>query len=172
MKNKSTVSEPMSITAVNQFVDGTSIREDSPALLTVGGQWSVLPNVRLNAGYHHFYDKQAKKYDNKQDLLSKGTDEYLGGVEWDPIEKLTVSGGFQITDYGITDSYMNDISFVVSSWSFGLGAKYQISDKVAVNVAYFKTNYDSYTTAPSETGVQNTFNRTNKVFGAGVEVDF
>lgn len=173
MKNKSTVSEPMSITAVNQFVDGTSIREDSPALLTVGGQWSVLPNVRLNAGYHHFYDKQSKKYDNKQDLLSKGTDEYLGGVEWDPIEKLTVSGGFQITDYGITDSYMNDISFVVSSWSFGLGAKYQISDKVAVNVAYFKTNYDTYTTAKNETtGIQNTFNRTNKVFGAGVEVDF
>lgn len=170
LENKSTVKEAMAIEAVNQFQDGTSVREDCPALLTVGAQWNVVPTVRVNGGYHHFYDRQSKKYGNKQKLLSGGTDEYLGGVEWDAAKKLTVSSGFQITRYGLTDKYMSDMSFVVNSWSFGLGAKYQVSDKVAVEAAYFQTNYGDYDTAKTEAGVQNSFTRTNKVLGVGVQV--
>ncbi len=170
MKNKSTLNQAMAMEAVNQFLDGTSVREDSPALLTIGAQWSVIPSVRINAGYHHFYDKQATKYGDKQKLLKHGTNEYLGGVEWDPIDKLTVSGGFQITNYGMSDDYMSDLSFVVDSWSFGVGAKYQFNDKVAMNVAYFKTNYDHYDTEKTSTGMQNSFTRSNRVIGVGVEV--
>lgn len=170
LKNKSTVKEAMAIEAVNQFRDGTSVREDTPAMLAVGAEWSVLPEVRLNAGYHHFYDKDAKKYADRQKLLKGGTNEYLGGVEWDAAKRLTVSGGFQITRYGLSDAYMSDMSFVVNSWSFGLGAKYQVSDKVSVEAAYFKTNYGDYKTAKTEAGVQNSFTRTNRVLGVGVNV--
>ena len=171
MKNKSTVKEAMAIEAVNQFQDGTKIREDSPALLTFGAQYSPVENVRINAGYHHFYDRQSVKYGNKQQLLKSGTNEYLGGIEWDPIEKLTVSGGFQITKYGNTDAYMSDMSCVVDSWSFGLGAKYQVSEKVAVQAAYFQTNYQHYKTA-MVSGVMDDFTRTNKVVGVGVDLTF
>lgn len=169
MKNKSTVDEVSIIDAVNQYIDGTSVREDSPALLAFGAQWSALPNLRINAGYHHFYDKQSKKYNDEQELLDGGTNEYLGGIEWDPTNKLTVSGGFQITRYGLSDEFMNDISFVVNSWTFGLGAKYKFNDKVALNVAYFQTNYGDYDTATDANGVQNSFTRTNNVAGVGVE---
>ncbi len=172
MKNKSTLNQAMAMDAVNQFLDGTSVREDSPALLAVGAQWSVIPSVRINAGYHHFYDKQATKYGDKQKLLAHGTNEYLGGVEWDPIEKLTISGGVQVTNYGMTDDYMSDLSFVVDSWSFGVGAKYQFNDKVAVNAAYFKTNYGTYDTEKTSTGMQNSFTRSNRVIGVGVELNF
>jgi long-chain fatty acid transport protein len=172
MKNKSTLNQAMAMETVNQFLDGTSVREDSPALLTVGAQWTVIPNVRINAGYHHFYDKQSAKYGDEQKLLAHGTNEYLGGVEWDPVDRLTVSGGFQITNYGMTDDYMSDLSFVVDSWSFGFGAKYKVSDKVAVSAAYFQTNYGTYNTKVSETGVQNSFTRTNNVAGVSVELDF
>ncbi len=172
LKNKSTLNQAMAMEAVNQFLDGTSVREDSPALLAVGAQWSVIPSVRINAGYHHFYDKQAEKYGSKQKLLAHGTNEYLGGVEWDVVDKLTVSGGFQITNYGMTDDYMSDLSFVVDSWSFGVGAKYKFNDKVAINAAYFQTNYGDYNTKTSTTGTQNSFTRTNNVVGVGVEMNF
>ena len=171
MKNKSTLNQAMAMEAVNQFLDGTSVREDSPALLALGAQWSVIPSVRINAGYHHFYDKQSVKYGDKQELLAHGTNEYLGGVEWDPVDKLTVSGGFQITNYGMTDDYMSDLSFVVDSWSFGVGARYQFNDKAAVNAAYFQTNYGTYDMETSSTGVKNSFTRTNKVVGVGVELN-
>lgn len=172
MENKSTVKEAMAIEAVNQFQDGKTVREDSPAMLTVGAEYSILPNLRVDAGYHHFYDKQSVKYGNKQDLLKGGTNEYLGGVEYDATEKLTVSGGFQVTRYGLSDEYMNDMSFVVNSWTFGLGAKYKFNDKVALQVAYFQTNYDHYKTAMSAQGIQNDFTRTNKVIGAGIDITF
>ena len=185
MENKSTVKEAHAIDAVNVFRDGTSIREDQPSLLAFGVQYSPIECVRINAGYHHFYDKAAKKtyykmneagvstrYDNKNDMLANGTNEYLGGAEWDITKKLTASAGFQITRYGNTDEYINDISFVVNSWSYGLGIKYQVTDKIAINAAYFKTCYDKYTTALDANGVQNTFTRSNRVGAIGVDIDF
>lgn len=172
LKNESTVTEASVIEAINKFRDGSTIREDNPAMLAVGGQWSALPNLRINAAYHHFFDKDSKKYADAQKNLDGDTNEYLGGIEWDPIKKLTVSGGFQITRYGLSDKYMDDMSFVVNSWSFGVGAAYQVAKKVKVEVAYFQTNYDHYKTAPTEAGVTNDFYRTNRVVGAGVTFDF
>ncbi len=67
---------------------------------------------------------------------------------------------------------MSDLSFVVDSWSFGVGANYRFNDKVAVNAAYFQTNYGKYDTKTSETGMKNSFTRTNNVVGVGVELDF
>ncbi len=184
MKNKSTVEEASIIPAVNKFRDGSYVPEDSPALLTVGAQWSPVDNVRINAGYHHYYDTDAHQYNHQEKLLDGGTNEYLGGVEWDPTDKLTVSGGFQITRYGLTDEYMNDMSFVVNSWSFGIGASYQICDCVKIQAAYFKTNYSDYnrTTAAHAISmggaslpmpeVKDCFARTNHVFGIGVDLSF
>lgn len=170
MKNNSTVKEAMAIEAVNQFQDGTSVREDSPALLALGAQWSIVPSVRVSAGYHHFYDKQSKKYNDKQDLLKGGTDEYLAGLELDVTKKLTLSGGMQITRYGNTDEFMSDMSFTTDSWSYGFGAKYQVNDKVAINAAYFKTCYDKYTVEKPE--ITNEFTRSNRVAALGVELTF
>ena len=185
MENKSTVKEAHAIDAVNQFRDGTKIREDQPSLLAFGVQYTPVECVRINAGYHHFYDKAAKKtyykmnevgvstrYDNKNDQLKSGTNEYLGGAEWDITKKLTASAGFQITRYGNTDEYINDISFVVDSWSYGLGVKYKVTDKIAVNAAYFKTCYEDYTTALDASGVQNSFTRSNRVGAIGVDITF
>lgn len=184
MKNKSSVQEASIISAVNKFKDGSYVPEDSPALLTVGAQWSVLDNVRLNAGYHHYFDKDAHQYMHQEKLLDGDTNEYLGGVEWDATDKLTVSGGFQITRYGLTDEYMNDMSFVVNSWSFGFGASYQINDRVKVQAAYFKTNYTDYDrVTPAHTmsmggaslpmpETKDVFSRTNHVFGIGVDLSF
>lgn len=171
MKNKSTLKEAHAIDAVNKFRDGTSVREDCPALLALGAQWQIIPEVRVNAGYHHFYDKQSKKYNNEQDLLDGGTNEYLAGLELDVIKNLTISGGLQFTRYGLTDEFMNDMSFVTNSWSYGFGVKYQVSDKVAINAAYFKTKYDHYKMGDPST-IANDFTRSNRVGGIGVELSF
>ena len=185
MKNESTVDKVYAIDAVNTYLDDTKVREDQPSLLALGVEYSPVERVRINAGYHHFYDKNAKKtyyvnsvrYDNKNSQLKKGTDEYLGGVEVDIAKKWTASAGFQITKYGNTDEYINDISFVVNSWSFGLGAKYQVSDRLAVQAAFFQTNYDKYTSQAIMVGdptgiIQNTYGRTNRVLAIGANLDF
>lgn len=181
MKNKSTVDKVSAVPAVNKFLDGTSVHEDSPSMLSVGAEWSFLPNARLDLGYHHFFDKNSKKYNDEQKLLNGDTNEYLAGLEYDFSKKFTASAGMQVTRYGNSDEFMNDMSFVVNSFSYGIGLKYQISDKVAINAAYFKTVYDEYnrTTAANPAAVpaptpetKDCFTRSNRVFGVGVDFKF
>jgi long-subunit fatty acid transport protein len=172
MKNESTVNKASEIPAVNKFRDGEKVDEDIPAQLAVGAMWNITDDVRLNLGYHHFYDTNVKWYGNSQDLLDGGTNEYLGGAEWDVTDKLTISAGMQATRYQLTDAYMNDMSFVVNSYSFGFGFNYKATDKVTLKAAYFQTNYDDYERITSrEPLISDSFTRTNRVLGIGCEVN-
>ena len=172
MTNESTVNEASEIPAVNKFRDAEKIDEDSPAQLAVGAQWSPLDNVRVNLGYHHFFDKDVSWYNNTQALLNGGTNEYLAGAEWDITDKLTISGGVQFTRYQLTDEYMNDMSFVVNSHSIGFGFNYKATDQITLKAGYFQTNYEHYDRVTSkEPLVSDSFTRTNRVLGIGCEVN-
>ena len=171
MKNESTVNEASEIAAVNKFRDGEKVDEDSPAQLAVGAMWNVTDAVRLNLGYHHFFDKKASWYNNSQDLLGGDTNEYLAGAEWDITDRLTVSGGVQVTRYQLTDEYMNDMSFVVNSSSVGFGFNYKASDIVTLKAGYFQTNYENYDRVTyKEPLISDSFTRTNRVLGIGCEL--
>jgi long-chain fatty acid transport protein len=172
MKNESTLNEASEIPAVNKFRDGEKVNEDMPALLTIGVQYSPIDIVRINAGWHHFFDKDASWYNNSQDLLSHNTNEFLLGAEWDTTENLTFSAGGQVTGYGNTDEYINDMSFVVNSYSIGFGFNYKVSKKVSVKAAYFQTYYNDYDRVDATNPqIKDTFTRTNRVFGVGCELN-
>jgi long-subunit fatty acid transport protein len=173
MKNESTVNKASEIPAVNKFRDAEKIDEDMPAQLSLGAMCTMSDNFRLNLGYHHYYDKSVKWYNNTQDLLGGGTNEYLAGAEWDLTDKLTISGGGQLTRYQLTDQYMNDMSFVVNSYSLGCGFNYKATDNITLKAAYFQTNYDHYKRNDyPQAGVSDDFTRTNRVLGIGCELKF
>ena len=172
MKNESTVNEASAIDAVNKYRDGENVNEDMPALLAVGVQYSPIDVVRINAGYHHYFDKDASWYNNSQELLKHNTNEYLLGAEWDTTENLTFSAGGQLTRYGMSDEYISDMSFVVNSYSIGFGFNYKLSNKVAIKAAYFQTYYGDYDrTDATNPQVKDSFTRTNRVFGVGCELN-
>ena len=173
MENESTVFEASEIGAVNKFRDSEKVNEDIPALLTIGARWNPIDAVNLNLGWHHYFDKNANWYNNSQDLLRSNTNEYLAGIEWDVTDKLNVSCGGQLTRYGLTDEYMNDMSFVVNSYSLGFGFSYKVKDNITLSAAYFQTMYDNYYRENYPTvGVSDTFTRTNRVLGASCQIDF
>ena len=173
MKNESTVNKASEIPAVNKFRDAEKIDEDMPAQLSLGAMWTMSDIFRLNLGYHHYYDKSVKWYNNTQDLLGGGTNEYLAGAEWDLTDKLTISGGGQLTRYQLTDQYMNDMSFVVNSYSLGCGFNYKATYNITLKAAYFQTNYDHYKRNDyPQAGVSDDFTRTNRVLGIGCELKF
>lgn len=167
MKNKSTVKEASLISAVNKFKDGEKVAEDSPALLTVGAQYEILPSLRVMAGWHHYFDVDTKQY--TKEMLGD-SNEYLFGAEYDICKKLQISAGMQRTAYDFKDAGMNDLSFNVSSYSYGLGIGYNVNDKVKINAAWFQTLYDDYNKATDAMGVKNSFTRTNRVIGVGVDL--
>ncbi len=165
-----------------QFQNGVNTPNDLPGLLSLGAQYEVLDNLRLLAGYHYYFDKDARMANNKQRLLSSNTREYLAGVEWDIKPGITVSMGGQRTQYGLGDgSYLSDLSFVTSSYSFGFGAKIKVAKNAHLNIAYFFTDYEKFNktyetstkAGTKDIKIQNTdeFTRTNKVFGVGLDID-
>ena len=87
------------------------------------------------------------------------------------------SCGGQLTRYGLTDEYMNDMSFVVNSYSIGAGISYKATDNITLTAAYFQTNYDDYNKVSEVDANGNmtkgdSFTRTNRVLGLGIQVDF
>jgi len=166
--------------ALGEYADGKKIAGDIPSLLTVGVGYSPIDELRINVGFHWFDDYNATSYNNRNKLLKKrGTLEFNAGVEYDVTKKITVSTGWQNTNYGLTDKYMDDKSFVVGSNSVGLGGIYHITKKLDFSVAYFHTFYNHVKTSETVTlapGVSNTYNsdytRNNSAFAAGVNITF
>lgn len=180
-----------------KYENGVNTPNDIPGILALGAQYEVLKNLRVMAGYNHYFDKDARMDNNKQRFLKHNTQEFLAGVEWDINPSVTVSAGGQRTLYGLGDGkYLTDLSFVTSSYSFGVGAKIKVAKNAHLNVAYFFTNYSKFTknyedaitigreqvTLPDGTisiqpktlATKNTdiFTRTNKVLGVGLDIDF
>lgn len=169
LKNKAANSlSAENIAMLDKFADGKDVAEDTPALLTVGAQYELLPSLRVMAGYHHYFDVDTKQY--TRDMLGD-SNEYLAGVEYDINKYVQVSGGVQFTEYDFDDSFMNDISFNVSSYSFGFGVGVNVTKKIKINAAYFQTNYQDYnkTQETQAMKISDTFTRTNRVLGLGVD---
>lgn len=166
--------------ALGEYSDGKKIAGDIPSLLTVGVGYSPIDELHINVGFHWFDDYNATSYNNRNKLLKKrGTLEFNAGVEYDVTKKITVSTGWQNTNYGLTDKYMDDKSFVVGSNSVGVGGVYHITKKLDFSVAYFHTFYnhvktsEEVTLAPGKTVTYNSdYTRNNNAFAAGVNITF
>lgn len=171
MRLKNDTSTPVTVLQLAKYADGNVVAEDSPALFTFGAQYEITDQWRVMAGYHHYFDVDTKQW--TKNLISD-TNEFNVGTEYDITDWLQVSGGLQKTNYDMEEDFMNDISFNVSSYTFGLGVGVKVCDNVKLNAAYFQTNYDTYNKAQQVSGitVKNDFTRTNRVFGLGVEWDF
>jgi len=176
MKNESTVFQASQIDAVNKYQDGEEVNEDAPALLTLGVQWNPIDPIRVNVGWHYYFDKQVDWYNNAQDKLDHNTNEFLLGAEWDINDRLTISCGGQLTRYGLTDEYMNDMSFIVNSYSIGFGANYKLNNSITLKGGFFQTEYETkdvfYTPATTDLNqtTHNAFTRTNRVLGIGCDI--
>lgn len=174
--------------AIGEYEDGKKIAADIPAYLSVGVGYSPIDPLRINVGFHFFDDKNAKAYNNRQEKLDHGTLEYSAGVEYDINKKLTVSAGWQSTNYGLPEEeattskdkrFMDDKSFVTSSNSVGLGGVWHFNKKMSFTVAYFHTFYQHKKTTESvEIMPGNAINytadysRNNNVFAAGIDINF
>ena len=161
------------------YKHGVNTPSDLPSMLSVAASYEFLPSLRASVEYHFFDDKNAGMADNKQKTLKHGTHEYLAGVEWDINKIFTVSGGYQKTDYGLSDAFQTDTSFSCDSYSVGLGGRINLSKALSLDVAYFWTTYSDYTKEnPRGLGEamasmdKDVYSRTNKVFGVSVNYKF
>ena len=167
---------------LGQFADGTKIATDIPAMLAAGVQYSPISALRLQAGYHWYGDKSATQYGNKQDLIDDNTWEITAGVEYDVCKWVTLSGGWQSTNYGLSDVYMNDLSFTTNSNSWGVGARINLTEKWNIDLGFMQTLYkdrevNAYIVNPATSSIPSVsktdvYSRTNRVLGIGLNFNF
>ena len=161
---------------LKDFKDGGATPNDIPSLVSVALGYNILPTLRATVEYHHFFDKQAGMAGGKEKSLTGGTNEYLVGTEWDITKRVTVSAGYQKTDYGLSDDFQSDLSFYCDSYSVGFGGEVKLSPKLNLNIAYFWSTYSDYVKNMEKSyggrfpEVSNVYGRTNKVFGLGVNI--
>jgi len=143
------------------------VRSDIPAILTLGAQYQIVDNVRAMAGFHYYWDKDAKG-----SPIQKGdnTWEALLGVEWDINDKVMLSCGGQRTQYGFDDADMSDINFNVPNYAFNIGGTYKFNEKMKINVGYMHSFYDEHEVV-NDFG-KDIYTRKNDVVGASLDITF
>ena len=167
-------SNPSATALLGQFENDKKVAANIPAIISGGAQYSPIEKVRIMAGWHYYFDKAAKQYNSKQKLIDKNTMEFSAGAEWDCCKWVTISGSWQNTRYGLSDAYMNDLSFNLSNNMMGVGIRIHANEKVDVDAGYMHTFYKdkTVTTATAAGAKTDKYERSNKVFGVGVNINF
>ncbi|MCE5332645.1 MAG: aromatic hydrocarbon degradation protein [Bacteroidales bacterium] len=171
VQNKTTVDD------TGLYTDGVNTPHDIPAYFAIGADYKITKCWKVSGGYHHFFDSDAKMANDKQQYINGGINEYLFGSEYTINKLFLLSAGAQITRTGVTDNYQSDMSFSLNSYSVGFGGAVNITPDLRLNLAYFFTNYSKWTKQSSNynnTTLAGTdvYDRTNKVFGIGLDYKF
>ena len=151
------------------YANGAKVRSDIPGILTLGAQYSVLPSVRVAAGFHYYWDKDAKGTAIKN---GDNTWEALLGVEWDINKKWLVSVGAQRTQYGFKDGDMSDLNFNINSTALCIGGAYKFNDRMKLNIGYMHSFYGEHNVEGVVAGMNDLYTRKNDVIGASFDIKF
>lgn len=155
--------------AFADYKDGAKVRNDVPAILTLGAEYSVLPSLRLAAGYTHYFDNDAK---GSTTNVSDNTWEASFGVEYDINDKWLVSAGVRHTNYGFADNELSDMNFNMDNYALGIGGAYKVNEKVTVNAGYMHSFYSDHKTPANAVGLATIYERKNDTWGVGVDIKF
>jgi len=164
------------------FNEGEKVNADIPAMLSVGVQYKIIDPLSIQLGYHTYFDKAAgwATDEGGTELIDKNFSEYAIGLEYNITDKFLVSAGYLAAITGVNKKYQSDLSYSLSTNTFGGGFAYKINDKFTAQIGAFSTSYKDQTvdythSFDSSTGVQtvpysNTYDKKTFAFSLGIDV--
>lgn len=155
---------------ITMFPDGATINADIPAFLSIGARWQFIEPLTLQVGYHNYFDKGAgwAKDDNGNELIDKNFTEYALGLEWAVSPKFLVSGGYLLANTGVNENYQSDLSYSLTTNTFGYGFAWNISKTFTLQAGGYYTVYTDQTVAKSNSGIN--YNETYDKFTYGLSL--
>jgi long-chain fatty acid transport protein len=140
------------------FPDGEVTNADIPAMLSVGIGWQIIEPVTLQFGYHTYFDKAAgwAEDENGLELVDKNFSEYAVGVEWALGPKFRLSGGYLLAVTGANEHYQSDLSFSLTTNTFGYGFAWDLGKAVTLQFGGFVTSYSDETFNKEYGGIKYT----------------
>lgn len=151
------------------FADGTTVKSETPALLSAAVSRHFGP-VKVTAEWHHYFDKDAEN--SFSNVIEGNTNEALLGAEWTISDKWLVSAGVQRTALNMIENNYSDMNFSCPSWSVGFGAAYSFSERVRLNLGIMPTFYEDVTARGVASGLDFTdvYSRTSWAWGVGLDL--
>ncbi|HEX2395326.1 MAG TPA: outer membrane protein transport protein [Bacteroidales bacterium] len=125
------------------FVQDSTVHADMPAMFSVGLDYQVLPKLSAAAGFHYYFDKNArygKTLDlsdeevNNDKVIEKNYFEIGLGLEYAITEKFLFSAGYLYAKPGVTADYQSDMSYVLPCNTIGGGFGFKFTEKVMANI--------------------------------------
>jgi long-chain fatty acid transport protein len=164
---------------IYMFPTGAKIKSDIPAILAVGIGYKVMPKMKLSAGLHYYFDKNATIESSpgvKKKIDGNLYEVALGG-EYDVTDKVLISAGYLYAKTGVGQGYQTDLSHSLTSNTVGFGGGFKVNEKMLLNLGMLYTMYtsDSKSITYAKYGgltANETYNRTNIVFSFGIDYRF
>ena len=151
------------------YKDGAKVRNDIPAILSLGAQYHLLPSLRLSAGYVYYFDTDAV---GSATEVSDNTWEASFGAEYDINDKWLVSAGVRHTNYGYADNEMSDLNFNINNYAVCIGGAYKVNEKITLNAGYMHSFYGDHDVKANKIGMASLYERKNDTWGVGVDIAF
>jgi long-subunit fatty acid transport protein len=178
------------------FPDGGATRNDMPAMLSVGVDYKITPNLKISLGGNYYFDKSVDyghKVDDdlnsytpsvhisNKDIIASNGMSVCAGLEYNISQKFLVSGGFILSNKGVNEKYQSDLTYYQGSKTFGVGGAYNITERIQLSLGVSTTMYTDASktldhmfpsTPPNAnvTGITETYKK-NTIMG-GIALDF
>jgi Long-chain fatty acid transport protein len=179
-------------TPITEFPDGEKVRNDMPALLTIGVDYK-LSKLKISIGGDYYFDKTADyghmidadlnsstpvtHIANKNIIANNGMS-VEGGLEYNITDKFLVSGGYVYANKGVNSQYQSDLTYGLATHTFGAGGAYSINENIKINLGASYTLYmDDSKTVHHFLGTldmqpKETYSKSTILFGIGLDMKF
>jgi long-subunit fatty acid transport protein len=163
------------------YPDGEIYDADMPAMLSIGVNYKFSDKFSSQIGYHTYFDKKAGwseidhpvNTNEKLSLIDNNYWEFGLGFEYKITDKFLASFGLLRATTGVNDYYHDDMSYSLSSNTFGLGGAYMINDMITLNFGGYNTWYTTRTILdPNGGGYLQTYEKSNIAFAIGLDFAF
>jgi len=172
---------------ITMFPDGEIIRADMPAMVSLGFDYQIFSKLSVTSGVHYYFDKSVNYGRSVNGVAVKNEDvidnnywEVGIGLEYALTDKFFVSGGYLSANSGVNEDYHTDLSYSLSSNTFGGGLKYALSEKMAFNLGVGYTIYDDEgsrvfnhaLSGAMDQAVTESYTKSNLFIGVGFDFSF
>jgi len=161
---------------VDLFPDGYEFRNDIPAILSLGIEYAIAPQLRIMVSYHMFFDKNAVWGEDstlsQDDLVDSNSYDIGVGFEYDITDSILISAGYLLTQVGVRDEYQDAFSHELNSSTFGFGGRIMVIPQISLD---FGGIYSVYTDASKTMQIPEfplsfteTYQRSNWALAVGI----
>ena len=124
------------------YEKGADYRNDLPAVWNLGAGYQLLDDLYLSTSFNLYFDRDAKRNGNGQDLKYDNSWEIAFGAEYQLTDSIEVSAGGLFNRTGSTSDANNIVNPALNCISGGLGGEVEVYKNVSVEAGFMYSYYE------------------------------